>query len=93
MRGEGQQSSEEGRHRSGVASPFFEAGKVTEKGGGGVQDKSRPSQGLPSVCLHIVFSRDSGFDHEILALVPQKSCGFPAGYLWSDRRFPAARAH
>ena len=93
MRGEGQRSSEEGRHQPGVASSFFGAWEVKEEGGGELQDKSRPSQGLPSVCLHIVFSRDSGFDHEIPALVPQKSCGFPVGYVWSDRRFLAARAH
>lgn len=46
------------RQRLRVAPRLFEVGVGPGGVGGGMQDKGRPSLGLLSVCLHILFERD-----------------------------------
>ncbi len=57
------------------------------------QDKSRPSQGLPSLCLYIVFLRDKDPDREIPALAPREFRVFRERYRRSSSSLAAAGAY
>ena len=47
-----------GRRRIGAVSALFLSRRGSREGGQGKQDKGSVSRHVPSLCLHIVFSRD-----------------------------------
>ena len=77
MRIERSDFGSERRRRTGAFSPLFEPGRWDQGGREGLQDKSRPSWGLLTACLHVLFaggcaSRGGGYRLRLSIAVPSE---------------------